>query len=159
MTGTILISSIRRQGNRDHSLLGWERARIRQVPAVQPLLLGLVLQQPAKARVDADNMTLWDLLIAFCFAMPIAGALASAKLAKAGFSGYALAITSGLALGACFVWTIWTAGNTVDAYIKRQPVSLRERYIRALYFGAILWLVFGLFFGSWVTSVLIKLVF
>jgi hypothetical protein len=118
--------------------------------------MGLVLQQPAKACVDTDKMTFWDLLIAFCFVMPIAGALASAKLAKAGFSGYALAITTGLALGACFVWTIWTVGNTVDAHIKRQPMSLRERYVRALYLGAMLWVVFGLFLGSWLSSAVIR---
>jgi hypothetical protein len=130
------------------------------VLAAQPQLLGLGLQRLADPCVDANSMrTLWDLLTAFCFAMPIAGALASAKLGKAGFSGYALAITTGLALGACFVWTMWTVGNTVDAYIKRQPVPLRERYYRALYFGAMLWVVFGLFLGSRVSSAVMRRAF
>ena len=104
-------------------------------------------------------MTLWDLLIGVCFAMPVGGALASAKLAKAGFTGYVLAITTGLALGACFVWTMWTVGKAVRAYTKRQPVSSQERNYRALYFGAMLWIVFGLFLGGWVSSAAMKLVF
>jgi hypothetical protein len=103
-------------------------------------------------------MSLWDLLSVLCFAMPIAGAVASARLAKAGFRGYALAITIGLALGVSCAWTVRTAGKTVDAHVKRHSESVQERYFRALYFAAMLWIVFGLFLGAWASSVLMRVV-
>jgi hypothetical protein len=103
--------------------------------------------------------TLWQLLILICLTIPIGGALASARLAKVGFGGYALAITIGLAMGVCCAWTMWTVGKTVAAHTERQSVSMRERYARALYFAAMLWIVFALFLGEWVTSATIRQVF
>jgi hypothetical protein len=91
--------------------------------------------------------------------MPIGGAMASAKLAKVRFGGYALAITIGLALGVCCAWTMWTVGKTVGDHIRRKSESLHGRYFRALYFAAMLWIVFALFLGEWVTSAAIRIVF
>jgi hypothetical protein len=91
--------------------------------------------------------------------MPIAGALASAKLAKVGFGGYALTITIGLVLGVCCGWTMRTVGKTVAAHIRKHSESLHERYFRALYFAAMLWIVFALFLGQWVSSAVMRLVF
>jgi hypothetical protein len=51
-----------------------------------------------------------------------------------------------------------TAGNAVDAYVKRHPQLLQERYFRALYFGAMLWIVLALFLGASASSALIRLV-
>ena len=90
--------------------------------------------------------------------MPIGGALASAQYAKVGFGGYTLAITIGLTLGVCCAWTMRTVGNTVDARIRRQTVSLHERYFRALYFAAVVWIVCALFLGLWVSSALLRFV-
>jgi len=103
--------------------------------------------------------TLWDLLTALCFAMPIGSALASSKHAKVGFGGYALAAIVGLALGVCCAWTMRTVGRTAATHIKRHSESLQERYSRALYFAAMLWIVFALFLGDWVSSVVMRLVF
>ena len=103
-------------------------------------------------------VSLWDLLTAVCCVMPIGGALASAQYAKVGFGGDALAITIGVALGVCCAWTMRTAGNTVAAHIKRQTVSLHERYFGALYVAAMLWIVFALFLGGWVSLALMRLV-
>jgi hypothetical protein len=83
--------------------------------------------------------------------MPIGGGLASAKSAKVGFGGYTLAITIGLALGVCCAWTMRIVGDTVAARITRQTVSLHERYFRALYFAAAVWIAFALFLGGWVS--------
>jgi hypothetical protein len=104
-------------------------------------------------------VTLWDLLTAVCLAMPVAGALASAKLAKAGFGGYALATTIGLALGVCCALTMRTLGRTVAANIKRHTESTQGWYFSALYAAAMLWIVFALFLGEWVSSVLMRHVF
>jgi hypothetical protein len=103
--------------------------------------------------------TLWQLLILICLTIPIGGALASARLAKVGFGGYALAITIGLALGVCCAWTMWTVGKTVGDHIRRKSESLHERYFRVLYFAAMLWIVFALFLGDWVSSVILRLAF
>jgi hypothetical protein len=103
-------------------------------------------------------VTLWHLLMAVCFVMPLAGALAGAKLSKAGFGGYALVVTVGLALGLCFAWTMWTVGKIVAAHTKGKPVPAQEWYARALYFGAALWIPLGLFLGNWVSSAVLKLV-
>ena len=106
-----------------------------------------------------DMVSLWDLLLVICFAMPIGGALSSASIRKVGFGGYALAITLGLALGACCAWAMRTVGATVAAHIQRHPVSLHDRYFRALYFAAMLWIILTLFLGGWVSSALLRLVF
>lgn len=90
--------------------------------------------------------------------MPIAGALASAKLAKAGFGAYALAIGTGLALGLSLGWVMWTTGKLVAARIKTQPDSSRERYAKALYLAAVLWIMLGLFLGNWLSSAAMRLV-
>lgn len=97
--------------------------------------------------------------MAACFVMPLAGALAGAKLSKVGFGGYALALTVGLALGVCFAWTMWTIGRVVADQMKRKGVPAQEWYARALYLGAALWILLGLFVGDWVSSAAMKLVF
>jgi hypothetical protein len=104
-------------------------------------------------------VTLWALLLALCFAMPIAGALAAAKSAKVGFGGYALAITVGVALGAFCAWTMHTVGAVVHAHTQGESVPLKERYARALYFAAMLWIILALFIGEWVSLVLLRRVF
>ena len=97
-------------------------------------------------------VALWDLLIAVCFVMPIMGALASAKFSKTGFTGYVLSIAVGLVLGLILAWIMVAVGRAIATQIKRQPESMRERYFRALYFTAMLWIIFGLFLGGWVSA-------
>jgi hypothetical protein len=94
--------------------------------------------------------------MAVCFVMPLAGSLAGAELSKAGFGGYALAVTVGLALGLCFAWPMWTVGKIVAAHMKGKPVPTQEWYARALYFGAALWILFGLFLGNWAAAKLVS---
>jgi hypothetical protein len=103
-------------------------------------------------------MSLWDLLTLICCVMPIGGALASAKVARVGFGGYTLAIAIGFVLGVCCAWTMRTVGDTLGAHITRQTVSVHERYFRALYFAAVVWIACGLFLGTWVSSALLRLV-
>ena len=102
-------------------------------------------------------MSLWDLLTALCCAMPIAGALASAKLARVGFVGYAFSVILGLLLGLGCAYIMRTVGKTVDALLEGHLVSVRERYFRALYFAAMAWIVFALFLGDWTSSALLRL--
>ena len=104
-------------------------------------------------------MTLWDLLIAVCFAMPLASSIVTAKHSKMGFGGHALATAIGLALGVCCARTMWTVGDKVAARIKRQSESRQEWYFRALYFTAVLWVAFAFCLGEWMSSLVLRLVF
>lgn len=107
----------------------------------------------------AANVTLWQLLTLICVAAPVGGSLASVRIAKAGFRGYALAITLGLVVGACCALAMWVAGNAVGARIRRLSAALHERYFRILYLGATFWVIVAGFLGGWLSAVLLRLVF
>jgi hypothetical protein len=104
-------------------------------------------------------VTLWHLLLAMCLVMPASGAVVSARLANAGFVGYALVITLGLALGVGCAWTMRTAGSVAAACISRQSAPWQERSFRALYLAAGLWIVVSLVLGVWVSSMALRLIF
>jgi len=89
--------------------------------------------------------------------MPVAGSLASAKLAKAGIGSYLSAVIIGVVLAVGFTWAMRTVGQLVGAHLKEQPMSTREWYARALYLGAMLWIVLGLFLGGFAAAVIRRL--
>jgi hypothetical protein len=101
-------------------------------------------------------MTLWSLLNALCFVMPLSGALASAKLLRVGVGGYTFSLVIGLLLGFGCAWIMLKVGSLVHARLKKSEVSVRERYFRLLCFGAMAWIVFALFLEHWVTSPLLR---
>ena len=107
-------------------------------------------------------MTLWGLLEAICFTMPVALALETATHAKVGFSGYTLAITIGVALGVGCAWTMWAVGKIVNTHLRRpyweDRKSFQEWCFRALYFAAMLWIVFAGILGEWATSASLRLI-
>ena len=108
--------------------------------------------------------TLWQLLILLCFGATVGGALASAKLAKVGFGGYALAVTIGLPLGVCCAWAMWIMHKIFVTSLRRRPdwehwASQHEWFSATFYFTKILWIVFALFLGGWVSSAILRLVF
>jgi hypothetical protein len=107
--------------------------------------------------IGAVTVSLWDLLTALCCAMPVAGALASAILERAGFSGYAITIAVGLALGLGCAYIMRAVGKTIDTHLKQNSTATRESYLRMLYLAAIVWIVLALFLGAWVSSVLLRL--
>jgi hypothetical protein len=88
--------------------------------------------------------------------MPVSGALASAKLLRVGINGFGFSVVVGLILGFGCAWTMQKVGGLVHAHLNQGAVSVRERHFRLLYFGALLWIVFALFAGDWVTSVLLR---
>ncbi len=100
--------------------------------------------------------SLWSLLTALCFVMPISGALASAKLLRVGIRAFGFSVFVGLTLGFGCAWTMQKVGGLVYAHLKQSVVSVQERYFRLLYFGALVWIVFALFLGDWVTSALLR---
>jgi hypothetical protein len=107
--------------------------------------------------IGGVTVSLWDLLIALCCAMPVAGALASAKLARAEFFGYAITIAVGLVPGLGCAYIMKAVGNTVAARLDQNSAATREPYFRALYLSAIMWTVLALFLGAWVSSALLRI--
>jgi hypothetical protein len=101
-------------------------------------------------------VSLWDLLTAICCSMAVGGALASAKIAKVGFSGYAFAITVGLVVGLGCAYLMRIVGKTIAARVKGNSVLIQERFFRALYFAAMLWIFFAGFLGFLASSVLLR---
>jgi len=95
--------------------------------------------------------------------MPIGGALSSARVAKAGLGGYALAIAIALALGVSCAWAMQTAGGAVLTHLgrtDREHSGLQRGWrFGAVYFAAILWIAFALILGAWVSSMALRLVF
>jgi hypothetical protein len=102
-------------------------------------------------------VSLWDLLTVLCCEMPIVGAVESAKLARVGFGGYAVAVCVGLLLGLGCAYIMRRAGKTVATCLQGRSASMREPYFRALYFGAMVWIVFALFLGGWAASASLRL--
>jgi hypothetical protein len=103
-------------------------------------------------------MTLWDLLTALCLVMPTAGALATVKDIPRGFAGYIVAITVGLILGVGCAWAMRTLGNRFAVRSTPTPDSENTWRFRALYTGAVLWIIVALFLGSWITEAVLRLI-
>ena len=103
-------------------------------------------------------MSLWNLLTALCLVMPTAGALATVKDLPHGWVGYATAITVGLLLGVGCAWAMRTLGSRVAVSSAPTPDSPNTWRFRALYMGAVIWIVVALFLGSWVTETALHLI-
>ena len=101
--------------------------------------------------------SLWSLFTVVCVVMPISGALASAKFSGVGIGGYAFSVFLGLGLGVGCAWVMEKIGKLVYDRLKHSAGPIQERYFRALYFAAMVWIVFALFLGEWVTSPLLHL--
>ncbi len=92
-------------------------------------------------------VSLWDLLIAVCCSMAVGGALASARVARVGFSGYVSAIIVGMAVGLGCAYLMTIVGKTVSARQKEVSLSNRERSLLTLYLAAIVWIFFAACLG------------
>jgi hypothetical protein len=88
--------------------------------------------------------------------MPVGGALASAKLAHRGLSGYAVAIVVGVMLGAGMAWTLRKVGHFVVTRLRGRPVAGEGLYFGALYFAAVLWAFLALLAGTWISSLILR---
>lgn len=103
-------------------------------------------------------VSLWDLLLVVCGAMCFGGALAPARIAKVGTGGYSFVIIIGLAVGVCCVWTLQKLGTGLMRYVSRQSASLHERYLGALYFGAMLWIGISTLIGLSASTLALRLI-
>jgi len=103
-------------------------------------------------------LTLWTLLNAICFFIPVVAAIEEAKAARAGLGGYALAIAIGLALGGGCALAMWTVGRRVGSALQAYPEPRREWYFRVLYSAALLWILMVGFLANWTISAAMRLV-
>jgi len=108
-------------------------------------------------------VSVWDFLTVLCFAMPITGAVAEARIRKVGAGGYALAVTAGLLLGVCCAWTMRAIIRAVLADLKRHPkrehsLSRQSWMLGTIYLAAALWMGIALFLGGRMTALLLHLV-
>jgi hypothetical protein len=109
-------------------------------------------------------VSLWDLLTGICFAASVGGALASAKIAKVGLGGHAVAIATGLALGVLCGWTMRFVSKAIVTKLQGRPnsdhaVSQQRWFFRGLYFAALLWIVFAGFLGGRVSLAILHFAF
>jgi hypothetical protein len=103
-------------------------------------------------------MGLWDLMTALCFVMPIAGALATVKDVHKGWIGYALAILVGVVVGAFCAWAMRTIGSKVAGDSKPGTEAQKPWLLRMLYAATVIWIVFALFLGSWLTEASLRFI-
>lgn len=99
-------------------------------------------------------MALWDVLTALCLVMPTAGALETVKDVPKGGLGYVVAITVGVVLGVGCAWAMKAFGRRLAL---RTAPTLAPWGFRALYAGAVVWIIVALFLGSWATEAALHL--
>lgn len=109
------------------------------------------------------EMTLWQLLILTCIAVPIGTAYASAQQGRYGLGAYTLAIGVGSAVGMCFGWVMYAAHKIVSEKLQRGAPSetslvKQEWFFRGFYLAKILWIALAGFLGFWLSSVLLRIV-
>ncbi|SRR6266545_1600318 len=87
-------------------------------------------------------MTLWDLLLGICFCVGVVSASLTAKDLGGGFSGYALALVTGSAIGFCSVWMLSRLAAIVEAQVSKASSKVRKEWSAGtLYLFAIFWVV------------------
>jgi len=78
---------------------------------------------------------------------------------KAGVGGYTLAITLGLVVGVGGAWTMWTVGERLTRRVRGRSEVVQERYFRALYLSAMVWILVVACFGGWFSHIFLPIVF
>jgi len=102
-------------------------------------------------------MTLLNLLGGVCFVTPVVAAFQNAKHARAGFIGWAAAITIGAVLGFGCTWLMWRGAGRTAEVVRRSRDSRREKYLSTLFLtAAVLWLLFVAFLADSITSAILR---
>ena len=103
-------------------------------------------------------MTLWQLLMAMCFATPIMGMIASAQKANLRPLSWVIAVAAAAAVGLACALVIWASGRMlaqrVHAYTAKQELWMS----RGLYLGGVLWMLSVAALSVWLSSTMVNLV-
>ena len=106
--------------------------------------------------MGSNALTLWHLLTATCFSIPIAGAVVCAMQAKPGVGGYALVLCGGLVVGMYGAAAMWKGLKYVWSYVYLRPKA--NWLIVLVYVLALPWLFIVGLLGRWVSFALLRLV-
>ena len=90
--------------------------------------------------------------------MPVAGAAVSAKLAKVGLGGWAVALCVGSAIGICCGVAMWYGMKAVWNYSQRKLQSGPNRYVIAAYLAVIPLLFVAGLLGLWMSAAILRVV-
>lgn len=97
-------------------------------------------------------MALWHLIVLYCLAAPLGGAIGAARILEKGSSIYALAILVGVLVGLLGAWVTWIGFGAVRRRSQVQPYLPGQ--LRLIYFGAAAWACTLAVAGFWLTRAL-----
>lgn len=105
----------------------------------------------------ANVVTLWQLLIAICFATPVMGMIASAT--KEAFSALAWvgAIGTAAIVGLGCALVMWITGRAVFRRVHFYSAAQEAWIFRALYLGGFVWMLIVGAFSVWLSSAMVRL--
>jgi hypothetical protein len=98
-------------------------------------------------------MTLWQVIVLYCFAAPLGGSIGAARTLEKGWSIYGIAILVGVLVGASGAWVIWIVFGA--ARRRSQVKPYRPWQLRAIYLGGAAWACVLAVAGFWLTRTLV----
>jgi hypothetical protein len=120
---------------------------------------GPALAPPTLQILWVPRMTLRQLLVGFCFVIPISASFAAARSAKAGTTGLVSCLGVRLAVGSLFAWMMWKThpiiGKKIVGTSRSASCKRLEWYFRAFYLAELLWLVLAGYLTVCLTSSLL----
>jgi len=103
-------------------------------------------------------MTLWQLLIAICFATPVMGMIALGKKADLSPSAWVAAMGTAAAVGFGCAFVMWFSGRTLARRSQTYSVTQEVWISRGLYAGGVLWMLGVSALSVWLCSTMVKLI-
>ena len=82
-------------------------------------------------------MTLWHLIMLTYVSANVGVACAIARVNKAGFAGYVIAVGIGVGTGLCSALIINNVSGNVARWINNRPEAVQGKYYGLIYIGAV----------------------
>ncbi|MGB8887672.1 MAG: hypothetical protein WCC87_13170 [Candidatus Korobacteraceae bacterium] len=92
-------------------------------------------------------MTLWQILTALCFLMPVAFALDAANSVKHSVVGYAVALIVGIIVGVCTAFAMWKVGGQLSK-LRSTATSSQGVIIACICLASTLWIGIAGYLGG-----------
>lgn len=102
-------------------------------------------------------MSLWTLLIFVSSAGFFGSALGAAYATSGSVRGFVVAAIVGLLMATSNAWTWSKIGDAVDDYVRPLVESQQERYLRAVYLAAAVWVLCAGLLGGLIASAILRL--
>jgi hypothetical protein len=88
-------------------------------------------------------VTIWQVLVAACFAVPVGAALVAAEAAKAGLRGHLSAILVASIVGISFALSMRLVHRRLFDIFQHSPSTLFSRFLIALFVAECAWIGTG----------------